>query len=281
MAATASAAPTAPTELDNLLSHPHLGDIEFSEAQRQFRVRTGRDGKTRAVPGLVPALHRSLWPDYQYVRSAAKKKKTGLRRPSDGRLRGEYVHFQLELLANGGLDALIKAMRAKRQFVTNCDLILRDQNGTDVHINPLTIKAGLALREWKWRPVVAELPVYDAQLGIATKTDMLCLDRNNDAVLVEWKCGYDNYWQIGNRPMRGPLARRYSNSPMNQALLQALFTRRIIERSYGVKIKRAFVVHLHMDGVDPHEVPRELQENVELLARFVSAARQKRAPRRR
>ncbi len=226
-------------DLIKLFNHENNTIIKFSQEERCFKKNNHS-----YVKGLLRSLNKIFWPTYEYTTPSYKhKKKTGLHSKREGLYRGDLVHHQLELYINkGGFDAI---------------KIVYDK------IHPFTRKALAALNEWKLNPIISEFTIYSEILDIATKIDLICLDEKDNIVLIEWKCGMDNYICKGNDVMQGPLKRLYSNCPLNQAYLQLLFTKLIIEKSYQIKIKKTYVIQIHNDGIDPFKIPKRLldQEN--------------------
>ena len=203
------------------------------------------------VKGLLPVLSKFFWPDYEFIPSAYKKKgnKTGISNRFEGLYRGDIVHKQLELYVNKG-------------GIKSIHLLFNS-------IHPFTKKAIIALNLWKWVPIVSEFTIYDENLNLATRVDLLCLDESKDIVLVEWKCGMDNYVNRGNKPMKGPLKESYSNSPSNQAYLQLLFTKLIIEYTYDVRIKKSYIVRIFADGIEPYFLPKLLSGKANIVYQYL------------
>ncbi len=225
-----------------LLDHPLNAEVSFCRRDRCFKRSARGSEKARKLRGLLPLLRKSCWPDYEYEPSAVRTKSTGVRSAGEGMERGKLVHEQIETWVNHG----------PRHF--------RHRFGEP---HTYTKKAVLVLRQWGLKPVIAEMTLYDPGLDIATKADLICLDARNELVLIEWKCGMDNYICRGTGPLRGPLCKRYSDSPLNQALVQLLFTRLIMEKGYGVRPKRAYVVQIHSDGLEPYPLPLDMSAMAE------------------
>ncbi|KKL05579.1 hypothetical protein LCGC14_2604640, partial [marine sediment metagenome] len=76
---------------------------------------------------------------------------------------------------------------------------------------------------------------------------------------VEWKCGMEGYARRGDAPMCGPLADLFSNCPLNQAFVQALFCEMMTERNYGITAARSYVVQIDADGIAAHPLPRAMR----------------------
>lgn len=225
---------TAREPILELIERSGADGVDFDKEARSFR---NRNGGARPA-GLVPKLKKAFWPDYRYTGTTSHKrfrhkKRTDIRHPSEGMRRGSMVHKQLELLTNEGPGALRKRRKGLHAY---------------------TRKAVAGMKVWRWRPRRAELTLFDRVLNIATRADMLATGANGQLVLLEFKTGYDNYFECGSGAMRGPLQRHISNSPKHQALLQLFFTREMIERNYGVRVDESYVVHIHCDGVTPHKL---------------------------
>ena len=244
--------------LELLLEHADRKDITFDKNSTAFRYRG------RVVPGLLQPLKRALWPSYQYDtannRSSSRfaKRDRSLRRPSDGFRRGSRVHKQIELFTNFGAAA-----------------IKRKGRGLDEY----TRKFLIALKAYKWRPIVSELSLYDPTINVATKADLLCLDQKDRVILVEAKTGYYASWQRACYRMSGPHSNPVSDSPCNQALMQLMFTKRMVE-GYGVRVDRAYTVRVDPDGVFPQLLPQDLEDDVEALAAHVGEVERRRKRRR-
>ncbi len=258
---------TGPQRLDALMSHADRHDIEFVDNSNTSSPSFFRH-RGKRVPGLLAPLKRALWPQYDYdtankgpARRFARRDPS-LRRPSDGAKRGTRVHLQIETLTNYGTSAVKKKV---------------GRAGIDLY----TMKFIAWLRHERLRPVVSELALYDADLGLATSADLLCLDSRDRVVLIETKTGYYSSWHRACKPMAGPrLPRCMSDSPCNQALMQLLFTKRMIE-SYGTRVDRAAVVRVTPDGVEPEQLDARVEARGNLIAAYVIESRHQQQSRRR
>ena len=245
--------------LEALLEHADREHITFDENSRAFRYRG------RVVPGLLQPLKRALWPRYQYDgandRASARftPRDRTLRRPSDGRKRGSRVHKQIEHLTNYGTRALKRKRRGLDEY---------------------TKKILIALKIYKWRPVAAEVTLYDPTMKIATKADLLCIDDRGRLVLIENKTGYYASWRRACHEMSGPFSTPISDSPCNQSLMQLMFTKRMIE-NYGVRVDRAFTLRVDPDGVVPYPLSSDLEEDADVLAAHVAEVQWHKKSRRR
>ncbi len=233
-------------DLLTFLDHPNNDIIRFSNKYRCFKCKKIADKREISVRGLVPVLKKNFWSKYEYIPPKYKTRKTEIKNRFDGLLRGDLVHRQIETYVNRGVSEIKKE-----------------------EIHPFTKKAIIAMREWKWKPIIAELPIYDPILKIATKIDLICLDKDDNIVLVEWKCGMDNYLCQGNTVMDGPLSKSFSNCPLNQALLQLLFTKMIVQKNYNIIPKKAYVVQIHSDGINPFSLPKRMETFQELCYQYL------------
>lgn len=248
--AKSSSSSSSKKDLLRILEHTANDSITFSKEEGCFRLSGGGGGKV--IRGLLPVLRRCFWPNYEYQRkhstyystsTTSSGKSTGVRSRKQGLARGDLVHNQLEIFTNRGIEVL------KDRF--------------DGVLHPFTEKVIEYLQIQDMRPMISELPVYDEGLGIATKSDLIALDGDGKLTVIEWKCGMDNYIHRGCTEMEGPLKGRFSDSPLNQAFVQLMFTTRMIERTFGVKISRSYVVQIENDAVSPYQIPESMWELTE------------------
>ena len=236
-------------DLVTLLEHDNHGAVWFSSNDRGFK-RALLDGKETRVKGLVRLLEKTFWPDYEYLPSKYKNARALIRSRWEGMQRGQLVHRQIEMYVNRGREQVEKRYG---------------------EMHPFARTAVAAMREWKWTPVLAEMTVHDSETDVATKVDLICLDRNEDMVLVEWKCGMENYLFRGTNVMRGPLKGVYSNCPLHQAFVQLMFTKMFVEKNYGVRPRHSYVVQIHSDGIAPYSLPKDMEKLQErCYQRFVA-----------
>lgn len=232
-------------------------EVEFSDATRCFRV----NGKS--VPGLLPNLKEVFWPEYEYVKPTFKvnkqdqnrkqhSKPKGLKRDVYGGLvRGSIVHNQLRMYAN----------RAS----------IEEFESQYCAIHEYTEKAISALKIWKFIPITGEYALFNASpLNIATAADMICMNESGELVLIEWKTGMDTYFKRGNGPMHGPLQGIYNNCPLNQAYIQLLFTKTLLESELSMCIKHAYVVQINSDGIERYTLPSIINKKRNQLITYFS-----------
>lgn len=206
--------------------------ITFSEKRQSFVY-----GKKR-LKGLVPCIKKAFYEDYEYIQSKYRVVgDSGLKKPSDGIKRGKLVHNQL------------------------CEYGNKENNKTFAENNPIlhvyTKRAIDFLKKYNLKPIISEYPISDSDFKIGTAVDMIAMDENGKIILIEWKSGMNTYFKRGNVSMNGPLSDR-SNSPLNQALLQLLFTSILFEQTTSIKPDDAIVVHINEESIDHYYIPKKL-----------------------
>lgn len=225
-----------------LLEHPRNARIRQDPRRRYgFVYNDTFDGRDIMLKGLKPALKSVFWPNYRYKDSYYGKntRNAPTLNAWQGLERGKYVHQQLEDYINLTADEFTR-------------------RHSSLHFD--TLRVIKTLRRWRLVPCIAEFIVYDntPRCMVGTKIDALLSHADTgEFVLVDWKCGFDNYLLKGNSMMNGPAA-DYSNSPLNQAFLQVLFAKIFLERHYDFRVHSSIVVQIAGDAVIPWNVPAEM-----------------------
>ncbi len=202
--------------------------------------------KQTFVKGLTKVLARTFYSDYEYIANKYQPKgASGLLHPGDGLRRGRIVHDQLQSYGNK----------------SSTNRFLRE----NPKLHEYTHMAIAWMIKHDLEPVFAEFPVADATVSLGTGIDMLCVDRDFNIFMIEWKNGMNEYLHRASGQMTGPFAEPFSNSPFNQALLQLCFTRLFFENSTGMTVHKAYVVNVHEKGVTHYELPEELWEQRQTL----------------
>lgn len=217
------------------ITHPKHDRIYFDERAKCFRLIISDDIEMK-LPGIRDNLKEIFFYDYEYKRKKGDGS-TGVSSASEGIERGKTVHDELMDYAN----------LPKKEFIK-----------LHPRLHKYTIKAIQALKEWKFRAMCAEICINSDHF--ATKFDNVSTDINGRFILIEWKTGMDSYIKRGNASMKGILEEKFSNCPLNQAFLQLLLTKSIIEYEYNTKVHDSYVVHIHKEGVDLIEIPDDMME---------------------
>lgn len=255
-------------EIVTLLRHPRISRVAYSDDDRCFMVNRG--GTARKARGIHRLLSTHLWPNYDYSETAAaarptKRKRQSMagkpwsqrhrystgRRSVRGQARGSLVHQEL-------CDYARYHLTEPKKF---------DKLHPTVHV--YTTKVLLGLRKWGLRLWYGELDIYDEHVGYATAVDLVCTDRDG-VVLVEVKTGYNGCFEMGSRPMVGPIGALLSDSPSNQAMLQAMLMEQTVRQRYGIRSARGVVVHVSDDGVSMHSPKGPLEANADELYRWIA-----------
>ena len=215
--------------------------VEFCFEERCF---VWKGNKRKYIKGLLPTLRKYCWPKYEYTPLRYNfGKKTGINGMRHGMNRGQYVHEQFRVYFNKGKTI------AKKMYSP---------------LHPFVRRGIKKLKLLKLRPIIAELPIYDPDLNLATSIDLVCLTAEDNVMLVEWKIGMDNHFFRGTGPMLGPQIKVestggcYNNSPHSQALWQILFGKLILEKTYINSDVEACVINIQKDNVIQHCLPKKI-----------------------
>lgn len=218
-----------------LISHLKRSNVwgaHFSEKSGCFKF-VNANGKLYTASGLVPSLKKVFWPNYKYEKLKRKTRRQGERDKYGGLARGTIMHEQLRLWANEASRGEIRS-----QYLT---------------MHKYTRKAIGFMEENELTPVRAEVVAFDPCSRVATAIDMVCMNKQGHVILIEWKSGMDSYFDRGNSSMHGPHV--VSNCPRNQAFMQLLFGKMMLEQHHAVRSDADYVVQVHKDGVDPFPLP--------------------------
>ena len=201
--------------------------VVFSERMGCFYDALER----RRLKGLAKLLAKHFWPTYRFARALRTAGTPGARGLSarQGRARGTRVDREVGRVVAG------ERVRGP--------------------LHPLTTFALSALERCRIEPVASQVVVYDGP--VATAVDILGVHPDGTYAVVELKCSSDARYESACGPMRGPLAGR-GDSLAQQHEVQALATRALFERTYGVRA-RAYVLRVNEAGATvtplPHVAP--------------------------
>jgi hypothetical protein len=65
--------------------------------------------------------------------------------------------------------------------------------------NEKLVKIQATLAEHKWTPVSSQLTLGCSVLRLGTKIDLLCQTEDDEIVIIELKCGFDDYYDVSNQ----------------------------------------------------------------------------------
>ena len=193
-------------------------------------MRSGHGFKVngQSMRGCVTRLQQTFYPEFdvRYVLTSNSKKR---KRNESGKDRGKRVDEEVGQLVHG-----ITLLHAPHTF---------------------TIKWLRALRHWKWKPIAAQLNIFDEHLSIATAVDCICMDEKGCVIIIEVKTGYEDYVHKSTHFMRAPLG-DIKNTPQNQHFLQLGLMCIILEKHYWKHPYKAYVVRIDERGIRREELPK-------------------------
>jgi hypothetical protein len=126
--------------------------------------------------------------------------------------------------------------------------------------------------------VASEYMIFDEEVGFATSIDVLATRRNdrNSVVLIEIKTGRGgaHFTNYANGIMTLPdemKNKRFTNTLLNQAMMQVLLERLVLIKHYDVpgKCIECYVLQVNDGGASSFEVDRDLLDNEEAIYAFV------------
>lgn len=120
-------------------------------------------------------------------------------------------------------------------------------------VDPYTKAVLCRLAQMGLRWIDAERIVYIARHRVGTAIDILCLDAQGEAVVIEVKTGYADVFLQARGTMRGHF-QALGDSALNRAKLQALFGDVLLEEAYGVRAIASYVIQAVARAGDPNTV---------------------------
>ena len=286
-------------DAQQLMQHTRNSKVRWSPNDACFIIK-GPKGKAVRKAGLGVMLRRTFFEDYDY-----RKVRTAVNRVNASASKNLYRQSQVKANKNperrsaAGLiweDIPSKAVTGrghKRRFARGTavheEICYYAREGLEkflVHYPEpelYTLNIILALKEYGFTPIYAELPIYDEIVGYATAVDLLCVDQgaNNTRdlgrlVVCEIKTAYalDTFEQ-GHKEMLGAAA-FMNNSCLNQARLQAYFAEMTLRNCYNISDCISVVLLVHDQGVAGFVVPDDIILNGGSMYRYAAAAETKR-----
>ena len=267
-------------DAQNLLCHTRNSKVRWSPNDSCFIIK-GPKGKAVRKAGLSVMLKRTFWSDYDYRKvrnitqtntsasknlhrqSQLKTKRNPQRRSAAGLIwediptkavtgrghkrrfaRGSAVHEEICYYAREGLEKFLLRYPEPEIY---------------------TLRVILALKDYGFTPIYAELPIYDDVIGYATAVDLLCVDQKASStkdlgrlVICELKTANDCYmFEQGHKEMLGAAA-FMNNSSLNQARLQAYFAEMTLRKCYNITDCISVVLLVHDQGVAGFVVPDDI-----------------------
>jgi hypothetical protein len=146
--------------------------------------------------GLTKTLSAQFSPDFSI--SVAMKEITEKKHKKRGRFYGNQTDRNIVLWVT---DGLLPKYRDERFDI---------------------IKKTLEVR--KWIPIAAQIPVGCSHLRLATKIDFICQNEKKEIILIELKCGFDDYFNVHNQGFFQYPFQEVHISFRNKSFLQLLLT---------------------------------------------------------
>lgn len=231
-----------------LLDHPRHKLVKDTEGAFYYE---DPGGKYRILQGLLPRLKSLYWPTGSYKNLQKKTKgivKRTKKRRGRGRfqglIRGKEVHKQLKDFVQ--LDGKNFAKRHPNGLHDYTERVLKAMVG----------RMGL-------RVFVPEMPIYDEVIRVGTAVDKICLDKDGNLVLLEFKTGYKDYFYNQDGFMRHSL-KEFANSMKNRATLQLASAALILEKAYQIPLSkmRLYVIRVDDETLDIVPVPIAFVETI-------------------
>lgn len=94
----------------------------------------------------------------------------------------------------------------------------------------------------KWRPVAAELPIFDEEASIAGTVDALFVDPTGSPVLLDWKRAAVSTGDVYGKCLQYPGFSSYGNSRYWKYAFQLNFYRVILARKYNLRAREMYVI---------------------------------------
>jgi hypothetical protein len=203
--------------------------------------------KRVVMTGVTKVMKKIFFDDYHYEKDPYKRT-TGAGSKTGGKERGHRVHQEICDYFN------LTVASFRKKYET---------------IHAYTDKAIRFLKTNRLTPIIAEYIICNEQLGFASGIDGLVRTEEGEIIIVEWKTGYDYNFEVSNGVANNIgqylpstmdedtqlMVCSIDNCPKNQAFFQALIYRAALKDVYDVNVKRAIVIQIKQDGVEPHEIP--------------------------
>jgi len=251
--------------------HKRNKQVGFSTYGEHYKYIDPATKKLKRAKGITKILKGAFYADYKpntttisrpASRGRGEKRKTtgytrggGRRRPRKAALTAE------QKLAMHVADDRVKGITLGNIVHSELCAWARAKSNAEwrkTHQTPnmYTVKIIRTLKMIQIEPLYGEWPVF-SDWGIATGIDIVgaSAQYGGKLVLIEVKTGYEGYFTRGNAGMTRSPMKRVLNSPMNQAFLQCLTARAILEYDYGISGVIGIVLHVTSKGVDVHPIP--------------------------
>lgn len=233
----------------------------FDDARKRTDHSPAEGGRL-ACKGITHPLHQVYYPTFRprYDSTHRKKDRT--------------TNFGLKGRAGCKTNGSRQAKGLMRGTVV--DTQIRDLvRGVPVpKPHPFTRAVGDFMRAQGWRGLDVQTPVWCPTARLRTEIDLVCLDSNDNIVLVELKCGFVGYYTSSSECMLHELS-SYGASPMCQHQAQLGVTRELFIRTFKTKPHAAYVLLINEHTQKAYSLRNEMMAHVpkvvDRLTRYVQS----------
>jgi len=233
-------------------AHARNRSVGFTPYDGCFKYVDPATGRLRRAKGITKILRGAFYADYTPVYGPRAKPRPRTRETSRQRLARQMADDRVRGLELGTV---------VHQELCDWARIADERAWRRDHPTPnmYTVKAIRALNKLRIEPLYGEWPIFAhwGTAGIATGIDIVGASAEYDGrlVLIEIKTGYEGYFKRGSGKMTRTPMKRVDNSPQNQAFLQCLTARAMLENEYGIAGTIGLVMRVHARGVNVYAIP--------------------------
>lgn len=245
------------------------GKLSFDEAAHKYSLDTV--GEMRPVSSVVGMFFRefdsicvSLKKCNGNELEAEKLRESWEAKGSIASQAGTFLHKQIEDYLNGEtISELLCDVRYKGKYVECCQ---------KVDISPEWNFFKSFEREVPFTPFRTEWRVYDAETRMAGTLDFVCACDDGTYEIFDWKRSNKidpqevNRWASGMNGLEHLTDTSYSHYCLQQNLY-----RYMLEKNYGIKVKRMHLVVLHPDYSNYRLVPiPRMDKEIDIIVKKIS-----------
>lgn len=208
------------------------------------------NGEYQVLSGLLPRLKAVFWPqsDFYSLRKAGSQVSKPRHKKKTKNAATAATTMKVGGHGKGRHYGSIRGTEVHRQLKDFIELdeknFLKRNNGC---IHEFTKRILLYIvGQAHWRPLCSEFDIFDAELGIGTSVDLVCVDKQGQLILLEIKTGYRDYFQQSDGHMRGSLC-ALENTPQHWAYVQLMAAAMMIVRHHMIPLARMQLYVLRVD----------------------------------
>lgn len=247
-------------------------NITFLNQRYVFQDETTQ--KKIIFRGLGPLLREFFWSDYDYHAATSKMSAT-LKKVRESTIRRDPLLYAKGV---GGQEVGKKVHDQLEDIILQLESINVQHLLSNPLLHPYVPRIIALIGKMGWQAVATEYLVYEREVKLATKIDLVCrrVDYPSTLILVELKIGYPSVsWNLGNAQIY-PFEELCPNSPFHQACLQLMMGAEMFKRT-APSIWRnleLWTIHAAQDGISADPVPRYLLDvSAELFEMMIRACK--------